>query len=119
MERNDKPQITEYLANEQTYLAWLRTGVEVMAFGFVAIKFALFASKVMGILLIGVGTIMILLAYFRYRKTVTQLRNGKFVYSGTLIAITAVVVFVLCAALLYCLLDSGKTNPKQKIETEY
>lgn len=120
MENNDKPKLTEYLANEQTFLAWLRTGVEVMAFGFVAIKFSLFASQIMGIILIAVGTLMIALAYFRYRNTVRQLKNGEFKYSGTLVAVTAVAVFLISAALLYCLLDAGQNPPPyKKIHPEY
>lgn len=120
MERSDKPQLTEYLANEQTFLAWLRTGVEVMAFGFVAIKFSLFASQLMGILLIGIGTVMIALAYLRYRNTVRQLRKGEFKYSGTLVALTAAAVLLISSALLYCLLDAGPNQPKEKkIYSEY
>lgn len=111
MERDDKPKITEYLANEQTYLAWLRTGVEVMAFGFVAIKFSLFASQVMGIILVAAGTLMILLAFFKYRKTMKQLENDEFRYSGTLVAVTAVVVFAISVVLLYYMLDA-KQNPQ-------
>ena len=34
----------DHLANERTYLAWVRTGVGIMAFGFVVVKFSLFLS---------------------------------------------------------------------------
>ena len=106
METDDKPHIVEHLANEQTFLAWLRTGIEVMAFGFVAIKFSLFASQVMGIVLVGIGALMTLLAYFRYRFTVRQLRNDTYQYSTTMLTVTAIVIFVISMILLFCLIQA-------------
>ncbi|MDA8205491.1 MAG: DUF202 domain-containing protein [Thermaerobacter sp.] len=38
----DRPDPRTILANERTFLAWLRTGVSLMAFGFVVSKFSLF-----------------------------------------------------------------------------
>ena len=107
MNKDDKPQLTEHLANEQTFLAWLRTGIEVMAFGFVAIKFSLFASRVMGIVLVGVGALMTLMSYIRYIKTVHQLRRGEYKYSAWLLTITAVILFVISVVLIFCLLYAG------------
>jgi putative membrane protein len=39
---NDDPRI--YFAAERTLLAWIRTGIAVMAFGFVVARFGLFLS---------------------------------------------------------------------------
>ena len=36
--------IREHLANERTFLAWMRTSIGIMAFGFVVVKFALFVK---------------------------------------------------------------------------
>lgn len=113
----DNNKITEHLANEQTFLAWLRTGVEVMAFGFVAIKFSLFTSQIMGITLVGTGAVMILLSYFRYRKTVRQLRSGTYIYSDSLLTFTAAIILVISAVLMYCLIDTylnPEANPPRK-----
>ena len=42
----DKPKnLNDHLANERTYLAWLRAGIGVMAFGFVVVKFSLFLKQ--------------------------------------------------------------------------
>ena len=35
-------KLREYLANERTYLAWLRTAIAVIAFGFVLDRFSLY-----------------------------------------------------------------------------
>ena len=34
-----------HIANERTFLAWIRTSIGVMAFGFVVEKFALFIKQ--------------------------------------------------------------------------
>jgi putative membrane protein len=39
---------TSHAANERTYLAWVRTGIAVMALGFVIEKFNLFALTIAG-----------------------------------------------------------------------
>jgi putative membrane protein len=38
---------SDHAANERTFLAWLRTGIAVIAFGFVIEKFNLFAMTVL------------------------------------------------------------------------
>ena len=37
---------TDHAANERTFLAWVRTGIAVMAFGFVIEKFNLFVLTI-------------------------------------------------------------------------
>ena len=37
------PQV--HMANERTFLAWIRTSIGIMAFGFVVEKFALFMKR--------------------------------------------------------------------------
>lgn len=37
---------SDHLANEQTFLAWIRTSLGVMAFGFVVVKFSLFVKQI-------------------------------------------------------------------------
>ncbi|MDP3434937.1 MAG: DUF202 domain-containing protein [Bacteroidota bacterium] len=74
------------MANERTYLAWVRTSIGIMAFGFVVVKFSLFVKQIslllgneaiihpkeyssfMGIVLVLVGTITAILSYIRYKS---------------------------------------------------
>ncbi len=37
---------SDHLANERTYLAWVRTSIGIMAFGFVVVKFNLFIKQI-------------------------------------------------------------------------
>jgi putative membrane protein len=38
--------VRDYLAEERTFLAWIRTGVTLMAFGFVVARFAIFLEEI-------------------------------------------------------------------------
>jgi putative membrane protein len=79
---------SDHAANERTFLAWVRTAIAIMAFGFVVAKFDLFlrlagaevAAKRMpgvhsfigdlaGVLLFALGASVMALAALRYHKT--------------------------------------------------
>jgi putative membrane protein len=40
-----KPSLSDYLAAERTLLAWIRTGLALMGFGFVVARFGLFLQQ--------------------------------------------------------------------------
>jgi putative membrane protein len=40
------PQFNDHAANERTYLAWLRSGISIIAFGFVLERFSLFLHSI-------------------------------------------------------------------------
>ena len=78
---------SDHAANERTFLAWVRTAIAIMAFGFLVEKFDLFLSmagsplarrispggqivgNVAGLLLILLGGATMVLATIRFRKT--------------------------------------------------
>jgi putative membrane protein len=78
---------SDHAANERTFLAWVRTAIAVMAFGFLVEKFDLFLeiaanstgvrapaggqflANVAGLLLIALGAVTMVLAIVRFRKT--------------------------------------------------
>jgi putative membrane protein len=87
------PHFSDHAANERTYLAWVRTAIAIMAFGFLLERFDLFlsfassgaphaqshlhlrATEWVGLLLIVCGAMIILLAslrFLRYRKEITS-----------------------------------------------
>lgn len=37
--------INEQMSNERTFLSWVRTGIGIMVFGFVIVKFSLFVNQ--------------------------------------------------------------------------
>ena len=82
---------TDHSANERTYLAWIRTSIAIMAFGFLIEKFDLFISylgkavgdvqhfkpslsaELVGLSLFFVGVLIIITAtvrFFMYKKAI-------------------------------------------------
>ncbi len=45
-ENRPVPDLRDYLAEERTVLAWIRTGLALMGFGFVVARFGLFLNEV-------------------------------------------------------------------------
>ena len=125
-----------HMANERTFLAWIRTSIGIMAFGFVVEKFALFVkqfsfyvskyplpsamnevrkvghesmpdmgySSIFGIILVGLGALMGVLAFVRFKKVELQIENDTFQPSrilDMLLAITVLAIGVFLVIYLY------------------
>ena len=127
METTRKGNTTDHLANERTFLAWMRTSIGIMAFGFVVVKFSLFVkrisllfgkppinppthglSAIVGIILVLVGTITIILSYVRYRQSEKQIREGTYVHSTLLITIISVFILIVSVLLIFYLITSAE-----------
>ncbi len=57
-------KVSDHLANERTFLAWIRTGISVMAFGFVVERFGLLLRE-LGLKSVGAGTSNNTISYSR------------------------------------------------------
>lgn len=118
MNQEKKPSnIAEHLANERTLLAWVRTAIGIMAFGFVVVKFSLFVrqfsimlgqktfidssySSPIGILLVCIGALSLLLSLYRYRVTEKQIKSGSFNQSSTILHFLVGLVFLISIILI-------------------
>lgn len=110
------------LAAERTFLAWIRTGLALMGFGFVVARFGLFlqewsatqnieshsghgVSLWLGVVLVACGVALNLAALVRYRRYLRDLARGVVPDASprleTAVAITLSVIGI--AALLYLL----------------
>jgi len=104
----------EHQANERTFLAWLRTSIALIGFGFAIARFGLFIrqlevsitgrnsvpesfinSQELGIGLVILGVIVIALSVWRYNKVFWQIERGDYQSSRLMVWLTAVVVMVL------------------------
>ena len=113
-----------YFAAERTMLAWLRTGIAVMAFGFVVVKFSLFIkqmtimldkspvegknheySGLVGILLVILGALALLVGMIRYHRTSRQLSTGQFRERSTWLYIFAAGMLLVSIVLILYLGD--------------
>ncbi len=111
----------DYLANERTYLSWLRTGIATIGLGFVVAKFGLaireltgisalpestvHLSSLIGVILTILGGGMILLAFRRFSSNQQRIRAGKYEPTkGTELALTASLFMVALMLIAYLLL---------------
>jgi putative membrane protein len=112
---------TDYLANERTFLAWIRTS-------FVVFKFSLFVKQIsmlidsdkkiqhatththysaaIGIFLVGLGMFSIILSYVRYRITNKQLNEGVYQHSTSSITVLTAFIFMVAVALIFYLMNA-------------
>lgn len=123
---NERPKIgaSDHLANERTFLAWIRTSIALMGFGFVVVKFSLFVkqlslvmtghnvtasrgfSGLIGICLVGIGALTALIGYLRYRRIEKQLLSHSFYPSSGLLFVLTVAMIGGSLLLLYYLLPN-------------
>ena len=115
---------SDHLANERTFLAWIRTSIGIMAFGFVVVKFSLFVkqismilgkeniihskgySGILGIVLVAVGTVTAVLSYMRYINSEKQINEGYYKHSSLLITVLTTFIFLVSVLLIVYLENS-------------
>lgn len=121
--------ITDHLANERTFLTWVRTSLGIMAFGFVVEKFTFFLKQVsalllesgvsdkiasstrlegyssgFGIFLVGMGALLSILASIRFKHVEEQIKTNSYQPSLLLDGmLSLIVVFIGSFLVLYLL----------------
>jgi putative membrane protein len=125
--QNENKHISDHLANERTFLAWVRTAIAIMAFGFVVAKFTLFVrrlallmgndkvfsapvkgySGMLGILLVCLGLLTALFALLRYRRTKKNIEEETFAHSAKFINWFTGIIMVCGILLIIYLVMNG------------
>lgn len=120
-----------HMANERTFLAWIRTSIGIMAFGFVVERFTLFIkqmslvlgksnleitlpathgySAIAGIYLVGLGALMNVLAFIRYKKVEQQICQDSYQPTSILNILLTLSVLVIGVFLVIYLINSTST----------
>ena len=114
----------DHLANERTFLAWVRTGAAIVVFGFAIGRFSIAIRQLTALqghglrtagmsVWIGSGTIaagvaMVIAGLLRYRKTRAQLDAGAFQPAGFLLDLVTVLTVLLGLALAGYLIYTEK-----------
>jgi putative membrane protein len=108
-------QARDHLANERTFLAWVRTSVAIVVFGFAIGRFAVAMRQLtafqghpsratgfsvwMGLTAMVAGVVMVVAGLVRYRKTRVQLDEGKFEPAGFIVDLVTVLIVLFGLAL--------------------
>jgi inner membrane protein YidH len=125
MEENIKKNTSDHLANERTFLAWIRTSIGIMAFGFVVMKFSLFVkqlslivgkpqviqskgySSIIGIVLVAVGAITTLLAFIRYKRTAKEITASSYKNDSLLVNLLTGFILLISICLIFYLVKTS------------
>src|SRR5580700_2444579 len=115
---------SDYLAAERTFLAWIRTGLALMGFGFVVARFGLFLRALQpgvpsqsyglsvwfGTALIILGVILNIWSVRNHVRLVQDLNQGGSAYKrpSSLAIIVAVVMAVVGLAMAIYLISVGE-----------
>lgn len=111
----------DHLANERTFLAWVRTGAAIVVFGFAIGRFSIAMRQLatfsghpvrtaglsvwMGASSIVAGVVLVIAGLVRYRKTRTQLDAGTFEPAGFVLDLVTILTvlfgLVLAGYLIY------------------
>jgi len=112
-----------HLANERTFLAWMRTAISLMAFGFVVAKFDLFIkllnkgdsgnqflySGVFGVIFISLGAFVNLGAVIRFLNFKKEIEKGDgsfslfndYILSISILAVAVSLIFYFIRHVMY------------------
>ncbi|MEO8957446.1 MAG: DUF202 domain-containing protein [Rudaea sp.] len=117
---------TEFLANERTFLAWVRTSVAVISLGFVIARFGVWlrelalqiapqsqrshiaTSLYIGVAMMGVGGLLTVLAARRYHVVNLAIEHGRVSTDrGLVILVTAIVSVLAIAMIAYMVVNAS------------
>ena len=124
---DETKRATEYLANERTFLAWVRTSVAVVSLGFVLARFSVWlrefaiqrASQLpvhhggislpIGVGMMTFGGLLSVLAAWRYHVVNRGIERGKVRADRGLVILVTVAMAVLSGAMIaFALLTAGQ-----------
>lgn len=113
-------RVTDHLANERTFLAWVRTAISVIAFGFVVERFGLLLrelgsktplflsthiSSVVGVTLTVLGVVIMIVALSNFLQVRHSIDEEHFhpsaLYAIVLTVLVSIIGLILAAYLLY------------------
>jgi len=129
-EIRQRADLRDYLAAERTLLAWIRTGLALMGFGFVVARFGLFLQQLrlidhtpaapsygvslwFGTALIAVGVAVNLSSAWRHVRLVRELDQGEAGFSRSLAPTVATALFLALVGLamaIYLVSVRGTAN---------
>lgn len=114
----DSARVTNHMANERTYLAWVRTGITIIALGFVVAKFQLLINELfpsaptssihlslaIGVILVAMGGLLQVLALTRFKRNQAMIRAGRYEPTSAIETAVSSATFIVAMLLIVYLL---------------
>ena len=125
-EEKGRSKTNEYLANERTFLAWIRTAIASISLGFVIARFSFWLREIaissgrdadiprtglslpMGLGMMAFGAVMTLLAAYRYQSIHRAIQQDLSHPRSTIIIITTGAVVLLAVVLILYLIITSR-----------
>ena len=117
---------SEYLSNERTFLAWVRTGIAVITLGFALAKVRVWLGEFhphdssnavssggagesipLGIGMLLFGGLLVVLAAWRFRVVNRQIRSGEVTADRWMIVLITILVVVLSLVMTFYLITGN------------
>jgi putative membrane protein len=116
------PHTSDHLANERTFLAWIRTSISVIGLGFVVAKFSVWLRELsarlnepiqahhtglslpMGVGMMAVGGLFAVMAAWRYRSVRRAIENGGDASDERTVMVVTLLILAIAAALVVYML---------------
>lgn len=108
-------RVRDHLANERTYLAWVRTAVALMGFGVVIVRMRYITSPgtmvhghgwELGLLFAIVGILMVCLASTHYFHVKHAIESKHYEPNGQWVIVSTVAIVLIGVGILYYLFTS-------------
>ncbi len=118
---------SEILANERTFLAWVRTNIAVMSLGFVIARFSVWMREVslrmnpqipvhrlgisapLGECMIGLGALLTVFAAWRYHVVNRAIKRGEIEADPQMVAAITVAILVAATAVIAYMIISEES----------
>ena len=126
----DDKKATEHLANERTFLAWVRTSIAIVSLGFVVAKFGLWLERIaqfspgpsgpdrnlhpsgwsmpIGTGMMITGALLVILAGWHHRRVSRDIEAGRVKPAIRLVIFVSALVAALAAVMVAYLLVSAR-----------
>jgi putative membrane protein len=112
----EEKRATEYLANERTFLAWIRTSIALISVGFLITRFGVWIhfsqmseptgspkfgkAFVMGVAMMALGAVIAIAATRRYHVVNRAIDEGRVQADRGLVILVTILVVTLTAAII-------------------
>lgn len=124
--KGSSSRLKTLLANERTFLAWVRTGIALMAFGFIVEKAGsllealideipqrqqtyVHYSGLAGVVLMTAGALIIMLSTFRFWRLDRRIKNDEYTTSMALDILVALIITVISVIYILFLIYQSTT----------
>jgi putative membrane protein len=118
------PRTSDHLANERTFLAWIRTSISVIGLGFVVAKFSVWLRELgarldepirgphsglslpLGLGMMAAGGLLSVIAAWRYRAVRRAIEQGETTADDRTVMVVTLLILAIAAALVIYMLES-------------